>query len=96
MYKSAEYFAWLNKCPKLYPSAIHYEIEIEYKIYFPDNRKRDGQNYQKVTLDYLVSSGVIKDDNWHIVTKETWTSCGIDKNNPRIEIEINPKLPINL
>jgi Holliday junction resolvase RusA-like endonuclease len=95
-FKSKKYLAWLSKCPKLYPSKIRYEVEILYKIYFPDNRIRDGQNILKVVLDYLVSQGVLADDNWHIVTSEKWVSCGIDKNNPRVEVFIESKLPFNI
>ena len=93
-YKSKKYVEWLSKCPKLFPSAIDYEVEILYKVYFPDNRIRDGQNILKVCLDFLVSSGVLADDNWKIVVSEKWVSCGIDKKNPRVEVFIEPVLPI--
>jgi Holliday junction resolvase RusA-like endonuclease len=87
-FKSKKYVNWLAKCPKLFASKINHEVEITYKVYFPDNRIRDGQNILKVCLDYLVSSGVIVDDNWKIVKGERWIACGIDKQNPRVEIEI--------
>ena len=49
-FKSKSYVAWIGKCPKLFASAIDYEVEITYKVYFPDNRLRDGQNILKVVL----------------------------------------------
>lgn len=95
-YKSKSYKNWLFTCPKLFRSEIDYPIKIKYVIYFPDNRLRDGQNYLKVPLDFLVNSGVIKDDNFHIVVSETWEVGGIDKQNPRVEIFIDSVLTFNI
>lgn len=57
-------------------------------MFFPDNRVRDGQNYMKPVLDWIVTQGIIEDDNRRIVKGEQWIDCGIDKDNPRIEIYI--------
>lgn len=60
--------------------------QIEYVFYWPDKRTRDGQNYMKQPLDYLVARGVLADDNNQIVVSESWRSGGLDKVNPRVEI----------
>lgn len=86
---------WLAKCPKLFPSMIDYPVHIAYSIYFPDKRVRDCSNYTKLIEDFLVKSKVLLDDNWKIVESFTVAKNGIDKANPRIEVEIVPIFPIN-
>lgn len=63
-------------------------VEINVSVYFPDNRKRDLDNLGKVLFDSLVDAKVLADDCWQVVPKITWESKGIDKHNPRLEIEI--------
>lgn len=87
-FKSKTYKAWLKKCPRLMAKNINQPITIEYILAWPDKRLRDGQNYLKVALDYLVSENVLADDNYTIVTSESWEHVGIDKGSPRIEIVI--------
>ncbi len=63
---------------------IEWDIEIWIKIYFWDKRKRDRDNYHKITMDCL-SWSIIKDDVQIIkATVEKW----YDKENPRYEIFI--------
>lgn len=87
-FPSKKYKAWLASCPKLDPIAISQLVTVCYTYAWPDNRIRDGQNYQKATLDYLVNQGVLKDDNWKIVCGETWDHIGIDRKNPRVEVTV--------
>lgn len=61
---------------------------ISYKIFFPNDRICDGQSYLKLPLDYIVSQGIVEDDNRRIVKGEQWIDAGNDKENPRIEITI--------
>lgn len=79
---------WIKKAPTLSHLRIHGLITISYKIHFPDDRIRDGQNFLKVPLDYIVSEGVIEDDNRRILKGEQWMDGGIDKKHPRIEIKL--------
>lgn len=90
-FKSKALKAWLAKCPKLDIKARE-PVTIEYVFYFPDKRLRDGGNYTKVVLDYLVNQGVLSDDNYTIVEAEHWTHNGIDKLNPRVEIFIKEQV----
>ena len=62
------------------------KCKIEYRTFFKDKRKRDIDNITpKVILDGLVAGNfIVADDMTHIV--ELTTSCGYDKENPRIEL----------
>jgi len=61
-------------------------IKITY--YFATNRRRDADNMNlKFILDGVVKAGIIKDDSTSVIG-QVETSWGVDKNNPRVEIEI--------
>lgn len=77
--------AWWKACQPLSPINMD-RVALFYKIYFPDNRERDTQNYIKCVTDYLVSQGVIVNDSWKNIIYEGLIPCGVDKNNPRCEI----------
>lgn len=81
--KTKRYKDWLNKAPPL-DERVNGKCTISYEIYQPDARSRDGNNLLKVVLDYIVSQGVIEDDNMNIVIGEQWINRGIDRENPRI------------
>lgn len=87
-YYSKKAKEWLNRCPKVINEHYNAPVHIAYDIYFPDNRARDCSNYVKLIEDYIVRSGIIEDDNWRVVQSFAVTSCGIDKLNPRIEVNI--------
>lgn len=88
-FKSKSLKAWLAKCPsELNERVESYPVHIHYTFAWPCARERDGQNYQKVVLDYLVNMGVLIDDNYKFVASETWSHIGIDRKNPRVEIKI--------
>lgn len=87
-FKSQKYKQWLSICPDLSTFKAPEPCTISYVMYFPDDRPRDGQNYMKATLDFMVSQSVLTDDNRKIVKGEQWIDGGIDRGNPRIEITI--------
>lgn len=90
-YKSKRYKAWEKSLPDLRDllfSAINYPVGIQYILYMPDKRLRDITNYVKLVEDYLVKQGVIEDDNYNIIQCVVIKFGGIDKENPRVEIEI--------
>jgi crossover junction endodeoxyribonuclease RusA len=60
------------------------DIEIKVDLYFKDKRRRDIDNYGKILLDSL--EGIIVEDDKQI--KKMTITKNIDKENPRIEIEI--------
>lgn len=70
--------------------AINRPSSVYMKLYRKDNIKRDLDNVATSVLDGLVRGEVIADDNYSIVKSLHIEDCGVDKNNPRVEIEINP------
>jgi Holliday junction resolvase RusA-like endonuclease len=85
---SKKYKAWILSCPKLNPAQISEEISVEYIFEWPDKRKRDGNNYTKSVLDYIVKCGVILDDDYSIVAAESWRHMGVNKGLGRVEVII--------
>lgn len=73
--------------PKL-DKPIDYPINLSCKFYVVDARKRDIANYLEAIQDILVKFKVLKDDNYNIVASLNNCSMEIDRNNPRVEIEI--------
>jgi len=88
-FKSKSLKAWLAKCPELSERITEYPVTVSYMFYWPCKRARDGQNYMKVPLDYLVNQGVLADDSYLFVASENWKHGGVDKLNPRVEISIS-------
>ncbi|MCC0728444.1 RusA family crossover junction endodeoxyribonuclease [Clostridioides sp. ZZV14-6045] len=58
------------------------------KLYFPDKRNRDIHNYPKSICDGIEKSGIIKNDK---LLKPVIIMDFIDKENPRVEIELYPE-----
>lgn len=77
-----------GKFLKEYKSNIDYSVNLKVKFYVPDKRKRDIANYIEAIQDILVKYEVLKDDNYNIVYSLDGTRMYIDKENPRVEIEI--------
>lgn len=65
-------------------------VWISYTYYCP-NRKKDLDNisgyFHKVFQDALVARGIIPNDNWSCV-KGFEDHFFVDRNNPRIEVEV--------
>lgn len=88
-FPSKKYKEWLSNLPKL-DQKIHGAVRITYRLFFTDKRTRDSKNFLKAIDDFLVKQCVIRDDDWTTLTHETIIPMGIDRQNPRIEIEILP------
>lgn len=73
---------------KKYKSNIDYRVNLKIEFYVPDKRKRDIANYIEAIQDILVKYEVIQDDNYNIVSSLDGTRMYLDKENPRVEIEI--------
>jgi Holliday junction resolvase RusA-like endonuclease len=71
------------------PASVH-PVKLHFRFYEP-NRKRDLDNISgfahKVIQDALVSCGVLGGDGWKYITGYT-DEFFVDKQNPRIEVEI--------
>ena len=61
-------------------------LEVTYTYYFKDKRKNDLANREKLLSDAL--EGIIFDNDSQI-DRMTLVRGGIDKDNPRVEIEVN-------
>lgn len=63
-----------------------YNLQCNY--YMPTRHKVDLCNLLNATCDILVAAGVIKDDNCKIIASHDGCSVQLDRDNPRVEIEI--------
>ena len=73
---------------KKYKSNIDYSINLKIEFYVPDKRRRDIANYIEAIQDILVKYEVLKDDNYNIIYSLDGTRLYVDKEKPRVEIEI--------
>lgn len=80
LYQCMEQRAW-NK-------NISTPVNIKCMYYMKTRRKVDLANLLNGTDDALVNAGVIEDDNCKIVVGHDGSRVCYDKNNPRVEIEI--------
>lgn len=65
------------------------DVECITMTIFPSTkRKSDLSNKFESIADLLVDVGVIEDDNWFVVPKVVMLFGGVDKKNPRVEVEI--------
>jgi Holliday junction resolvase RusA-like endonuclease len=89
--REKERWHWLIKsalCKAEKPQKPLEKALVKINYYFKDGRRRDPDNYSgKMLLDPLVREGVLIDDNFDVVTLQLGKG-GVDKNNPRTEIEI--------
>lgn len=77
--------------PKL-PKAKYQLIEIKFTMYRGDKRKVDRANvlsiHEKFFCDALTKHGFIPDDADKFIKASHYYSGGVDRQNPRVEIEI--------
>lgn len=64
------------------------KVVVTVKIHFPDNRRRDSQNFLKIVYDAF--TGILWEDDSLIVEEHIYKY--IDKKNPRIELEYEQNL----
>ena len=60
------------------------ELETNIRLYFGDMRRRDWDNYHKLSMDAL--SGIVYEDDHQI--RRSIVELNYDKENPRIEINV--------
>ena len=65
------------------------QVEIELTFYNSDNRRHDLDNMTSSVLDLLVDAEFIDDDCCRVVSKVTVIFGGVDRQAPRVEVEIN-------
>lgn len=65
------------------------QVEIELTFYNSDNRRHDLDNMTSSVLDLLVDTEFIDDDCCKAVNKVVAIFGGVDRQAPRVEVEIN-------
>ena len=76
---------WMVK--KVKPKKPFDKASVEILYYFPDNRRRDPDNYSgKLLLDGLTKAGVIADDSFQHITLHV--GGAVDKKEPRTVITV--------
>ena len=66
-----------------WPTPCECKTVVEYTIYWPDKRRRDASNLEKVLLDGLEAGGVVVDDKWIL---PRCIDFHVDRGNPRVEV----------
>lgn len=92
--QNKRYTEFEKECKKHMPlleTSIDYPINLKCRFLVADARKRDLANYIEAIQDVLVKYKVIEDDNYNIISSLDGCSMEIDRENPRIEIEITKK-----
>ncbi len=91
-FPSSKYTAWhkdasiqLLKYKGTFPG---HGIQVLIKFWFPDNRRCDLTNKAESIMDLLVDNEFLEDDCWQITGPVKLVCCGVDKDNPRVEIEL--------
>ena len=69
-------------------TAIGYPINLKCIFYKEKDYKADLTGYLQAIQDALVKAKVIADDNHKVVESTDGSKVYLDRNNPRIEIEI--------
>lgn len=73
----------MNARPKGWPTDVKYVVELD--LYFPDRRRRDGDNVMKSVLDGL--NNVLWDDDSQVVTCRF--NKLLDRENPRTDVLVS-------
>lgn len=68
--------------------AIDFPVNVKCIFYMPNNRLCDLTNHLESIDDVMVKAGLLKDDNYKILTSHDGSRVMVDKDNPRTEVEI--------
>ena len=89
---SKAYVQYEKDCLKQLTGTHRLNLEDAYNVkctyYMPTRHKVDLTNLLNATMDILVAGEVLKDDNCKIVVSHDGSRVFYDKENPRVEIEI--------
>jgi len=91
----------LNQAKVLYTAAIHPQIKdltpqktmrCRYILYPATDRITDTHNvccvHEKFFMDAIIKTGILPDDNYLYYLETSYTFGKVDKDNPRVDIEI--------
>lgn len=71
-------------------SVENYPVSVSMILYYNNKRARDLDNSSTSVLDALVKSGILVDDNYNYINRLVVEYGGVDRDNPRTEIQIEP------
>lgn len=74
----------------VYDLMIDQSVNISCTYYMHTRRKVDLTNLLSATMDCMVASKIIADDNCKIAASNDGSRVKHDKENPRVEVEITP------
>lgn len=92
--QNKRYTEFERECKKYMPkleNPIDYPVNLSCSFFVCDARRRDIANYIEAIQDILVKYNVLVDDNYNIITSLDNCKMEIDRDKPRIEIEITKK-----
>lgn len=89
MFPSAKHKEWHTDASKqlTFIKPIPPLTKLTFTYFAPDSRKGDLSNKWESVADLLVDLKIIEDDNWFILNDVHMKFGGIDKDEPRGEIE---------
>jgi len=91
---SAQYKQYENDCIWQTPTQarirVSNRVNVKCIYYMPTHAKTDLCNLLGATCDILIKAGVIEDDNSRIIVGHDGSRVLYDKENPRVEIVIEP------
>lgn len=73
----------INSCG--WPTPCECKVIVSYEIWWPDKRRRDASNLEKVLLDGVEAGGIVTDDRWVI---PRCVDFHVDRGNPRVEVTV--------
>lgn len=79
-----EDYAWQAKAQWKREPLTQQNLLVDIHLYFPDKRRRDWDNWHKLSMDAL--TGIVYEDDSQILAATV--SKHIDKERPRIEIKV--------
>lgn len=68
---------------------IDFPVNVKCIFYMPTNRVCDLTNHLESIDDIMVKAGLLKDDNYKILTSHDGSRVLVDRENPRTEVEIS-------
>lgn len=87
-FPSAKYTEWHKDATKQLTGAKAItEKGMTLTFYMPDNRRCDLTNKAESVMDLLVDNGLLEDDCWQVTGEVRLIPGGVDKENPRVEIQ---------
>lgn len=66
-----------------------YPVALGLTFYFKDRRAHDLDNVAASIMDVMTKAGILEDDSTKFVNRLTLEYGGVDKEDPRVEIEFS-------